>query len=125
MPKKTILIIEDVKTQRDIYSYNIKKAGYEVLIAKTGEEGLETAKAQKPDLILLDIMLPGINGFDVCKQLKKLPETKDIPIFISSAKSQEKDLTEGIEAGAIHYMVKPLDIQQLLNRTIEIIGKPE
>ncbi|OVE72644.1 hypothetical protein BVX93_02120 [bacterium B13(2017)] len=125
MPNKTILVIEDMNSQRFIYKFNFKKMGFNVMGAETGEIALILAETHNPDLIISDVMLPRINGFEVCRQLKANEKTKNIPIIFVTAKSQKEDIIEGINAGGTHYIVKPFDFNELISKIYEIIGKPE
>ena len=111
--KKTILVVDDEKPIVDILTYNLQKEGYATLEANDGEEAIRIATEQKPDLILLDIMLPKIDGLTVCKKLR---HTLNVPILILSAKDEEIDKILGLELGADDYMVKPIDMEELLLR---------
>ena len=116
MSKETILAVDDEREILELLSYNLSKNGYRVLTAATGEDALTTARAQTPDLILLDLMLPGIDGLDVCKILKNDPRTAAIPILILSAKGEEIDIVTGLELGASDYVTKPFSPRVLLAR---------
>ncbi len=116
MSKPLILIIDDETDIIKLLKYNLEKEGYEALFAKTGEQGLELAKEKLPQLILLDLMLPGLDGFGTCKLLRGTSETKNIPILILSAKSSEIDQVVGLELGAADYITKPFSIKVLLAR---------
>jgi DNA-binding response OmpR family regulator len=117
-----ILIVDDHNALRYILSFDLKKYGYEVLEAKNGEQGIKVAETENPDLILLDVMMPGEEGFKVCRKLKKSDKTKDIPIIFMTAKAQRKDIQEGLQAGALCYMVKPFKFDELLSKIKEVIG---
>lgn len=103
-----ILIVEDDKFLSELISTKLTKEGYEVSIALDGEAGLEKAKTEKPDIILLDILLPGISGFEVLEQIKKStdPEVKNIPVLILSNFGQESKVQQGLSLGAVDYLVK-------------------
>lgn len=116
MAKTKVLIVEDDKSLSDILSYNLEKEGYNVFRAYDGREGIEQAKLKKPDIVLLDIMLPAVNGMDVCRQLRKSKETKDSTILMLTAKAEDLDQISGFEAGADDYVVKPYSIRVLLQR---------
>ncbi len=116
MPKETILIIDDEKDILKLLQYNLEKEGYPVLTAQTGETGLELAKSKKPDLVILDIMLPGMDGLEVCKLLRTTSQTKNIPIFMLTAKNTEVDQVVGLELGASDYIAKPFSVKVLLAR---------
>ena len=121
--KSTILVIEDEEDLRDILIYNLDREGYKTIGVESGEEGLERAIALKPDLIILDLMLPGLNGMDVCRQLKQADDTKDIPIIMASAKGEEADIVSGLELGADDYVTKPFSPRILLARVRSILRR--
>jgi two-component system alkaline phosphatase synthesis response regulator PhoP len=115
-PKAKILCVEDdINLQRTI-SFILWKEGYQVLCAKTGEEAVELARKEKPDLILLDLILPGIDGYKVCGVLKRDPHTEDILIIMLTAKKQVKDIIAGLRAYADDYITKPFEMEILLAR---------
>jgi len=116
MSKGKILIVEDDRDIVEMIDYNLSEEGYEVISALNGEEGVSAAKGRQPDLIILDIMLPIIDGFDVCKHLKSNTATAHIPIIILSAKSQEADKVLGLELGADDYITKPFSPRELIAR---------
>ncbi|RKY47321.1 MAG: two-component system response regulator [Candidatus Neomarinimicrobiota bacterium] len=99
-----ILVVDDEENIRKLVHYNLILDGYDVIMAVDGKEGLEKAIQEKPDLILLDIMMPEMDGLEVCSRLKKNPETRDIPIFMLSAKGQMQDLEDAFEVGADNYI---------------------
>lgn len=103
----------------------LESAGYGVLTATDGEEALEVAKAEKPDLILLDLMLPKVDGFAVCQELKHDPKYQHIPILMLTARDQEKDIQRGMTLGADAYMTKPFDHRMLLDRISEMLDRAE
>jgi two-component system phosphate regulon response regulator PhoB len=115
-PRLRILIIEDERGLTDVLEYNLKREGYETIVAHDGQEGLRKAQTLLPDLILLDIMLPGLSGFDVCRELRSGERTRDIPIIIISAKSEETDQIVGFSLGADDYVTKPFHVKVLLQR---------
>jgi two-component system phosphate regulon response regulator PhoB len=116
MTKGKILIIEDDRSLSDVLSYNLKQAGYEVHVASDGLDGINQARLKTPDLILLDIMLPVVDGHDVCRRLKSDPTTRDIQIIMLSAKSEETDELIGFSIGADDYVAKPFSLKVLLER---------
>ncbi len=116
MERETILLIEDNPTNVDILSDLLENTGYRVLVALNGEAGLEHAAAGKPDLILLDIMMPGLDGFDVCRRLKENPDTKEIPLIFMTALSDTRKKLEGFQLGACDYITKPFQQDELLAR---------
>jgi len=112
-----VLVVDDDQNIRRLVSFNLKADGHEVILATNGKEGYETAQREHPDLILLDIMMPIMNGYETCSNLKQNPETKDIPVFMLSAKGQMTDLDEAFAVGADNYITKPFDVEKL-NKTI-------
>lgn len=120
----SVLIIDDdqtlVKTARPI----LISHGYAVLTADTGELGLNIAKAQQPDLILLDVILPGIKGRDVCEKLKAIPETASIPVIFLTAKNSEDDVRAEMAAGAVCHLTKPVDADVLLTTIRGVVDVP-
>ena len=111
--KKTILVVDDEKPIIDILVYNLKKEGYNTLEATDGEMGLNIAIEQRPDLILLDVMLPKMDGLTVCKRVK---QTYNVPILMISAKDEEIDKIVGLELGADDYITKPFSVRELMAR---------
>jgi len=116
MNKKTILIVDDSKLNIEILSDILKTKLYRIVVAKSGKKALEFAKIKKPDLILLDIMMPEINGFEVCGLLKNNSETADIPIIFISGLDKSKDIVKGFQVGAVDYIVKPFQKEVVLAR---------
>lgn len=114
--KGTLLIIEDVPDNVKILLNFLSAAGFKVLIAKDGEQGLKVAEYAHPDVILLDVMMPGMNGFKVCKKLKANAETKDIPVIFMTALSDTIDKVKGFEVGAADYLTKPVQQEEVLAR---------
>lgn len=111
-----LLIIDDHKDTLAVLSGFLKKEGFTVIVAETSKEGLETAIQSLPDLILLDIMIPDMNGLDLCRILTATPETCDIPIIFISAKITPEDVRNGFQAGAVDYVKKPIDKIELIER---------
>lgn len=120
--KKTILIVDDEKTIVDMLVYNLQKEGYNTLEANDGEEAVNVALSQKPDLILLDIMLPKMDGLAVCKRIR---QTLNIPILMLSAKDEEIDKILGLELGADDYITKPFSVRELMARVKANLRKAE
>jgi len=118
-----ILIVEDEVDLRQVIEFNLKSAGHEVVAAETGSEGLKLATETKPDLALLDIMLPDITGLDVCRQLKSSPETKHIAVVMLTARGEEIDRVVGFELGADDYVVKPFSVRELTLRITAILRR--
>ena len=113
-PKKKVLIIEDEKNIVDILRFNLQRSGYEAIGAYDGEEGLRMAQEGNPDLILLDVMLPKLNGFDVCRRLREMGS--NVPVIILTAREEESDKVLGLEIGADDYITKPFSIRELVAR---------
>ncbi len=116
MSKRQILVIDDEKDIVKLLQYNLEKEGYQVLTALTGEDGLETARAKKPDLVLLDLMLPGVDGLEVCRLLRADVRTSSVPVIMLTAKGSEIDQVVGLELGASDYISKPFSVKVLLAR---------
>lgn len=112
--KKTVLIVEDEKSIVDIIRFNLEKEGYAVLTAYDGEAGLSAARTGRPDLILLDVMLPKMIGFDVCRILRE--EGDNVPVIILTAREEEADKVLGLEIGADDYITKPFSMRELMAR---------
>lgn len=113
---KSILIIEDDDHIIELLKFNVENNGYQVSVAMDGQTGLNKAVNELPDLILLDLMLPGIDGIDVCNKLKNKERTKEIPIIMLTAKGHETDKILGLEIGADDYMTKPFSVRELMTR---------
>ena len=121
--KKTVLIVEDEKSIVDIVRFNLEKEGYAVLTAYDGEAGLRTARSGSPDLILLDVMLPKMIGFDVCRLLRE--EGNNVPVIILTAREEEADKVLGLEIGADDYITKPFSMRELMARVKANIRRTE
>lgn len=115
-----ILIVDDEPAVSDLLAYNLRKAGYEPLRAADGREALTVARQSMPDLILLDLMLPGIDGLDVCRELRK---TSDVPIIMITARGEEIDRVVGLELGADDYVAKPFSVRELLARIKAVLRR--
>lgn len=113
---KKILVIEDDQIASRLIEYALSKKGYRVLTAKNGLEGINKARNEKPDLLILDIMLPGMDGFEVCHRLRGEPQTAQLPIIMLSGKAQEIDKTTGMKVGADDYITKPASPRELIKR---------
>lgn len=116
MPKLRVLIIEDDRPLAEVLSYNLKQAGYDVLVAHDGRDGLSQAQLKTPDVVLLDVMLPIIDGHEVCRQLRADPATRDMNIVMLTAKDEESDEIVGFSLGADDYVTKPFSVKVLLQR---------
>jgi len=119
---KKILVVDDEMHIIRIVKYKLESAGYQVLSALNGADALKIAKEDKPALIFLDVMMPGINGYEVCSQLKNSPATRDIIIIMLTAKGQESDKIKGLEVGVDEYITKPFSPQDLLDRARDLLG---
>jgi DNA-binding response OmpR family regulator len=115
-PTSTILTIEDEADIREVIRYNLEKEGYRVLTAGDGEEGLEMVRTENPDLVLLDLLLPGMDGVEVCRHLRYDPSTRNIPVIMVTAKSDESDVVLGLGVGADDYVAKPFRPHELVAR---------
>jgi two-component system phosphate regulon response regulator PhoB len=114
--KKSVLIVEDEEDIRELVSYLLLKEGYQVAAVASGEEALALAQAQTPDLILLDVMLPGIDGMAVCQKLRADAKTAEVAVMMLTAKSEESDMVRGLNLGATDYVTKPFSPKVLLAR---------
>jgi len=121
--KETVLIVEDEKDIVKMLEYNLKKEGLQTLSACNGEDALDMAARQHPDLVILDLMLPGIDGLEVCKNLKGNTKTASIPVIMLTAKSQESDKIVGLELGADDYMTKPFSPRELIARIKAVLRR--
>src|SRR5690554_1094239 len=123
MSKERILIVEDESNILELVSYNLEKEGWLVSKAKTGEEGWEKIQEEHPDLILLDLMLPGIDGLEICRRTRQNKLTRDIPIIILTAKAEEADRVLGLESGADDYVTKPFSPRELVARIRAVLRR--
>ena len=121
--KKRILLVEDDPSAIRLVSYTLEQEGYEVLTASNGLEGLKKAQEEKPDLLVLDVMLPGLDGFEVCRRLRADGETALLPVLMLSAKAQEIDKTTGMKMGADDYLPKPADPAEIVARVAGLLEK--
>lgn len=111
----TVLVVEDAPSEMALMSHYLKEAGFSVIGAVTGQEGLDKAIAQQPDAIVTDVVMPGISGFELCRALKRTPETQSVPIVICSSKKQNIDRLWGMRQGAKAYLTKPYTRDELIN----------
>ena len=111
-----VLVVEDEPAQREVLKYNLESEGYTVSFAVNGEEALLMISEELPDVIVLDWMLPNVSGIEVCRQVKTRPETREIPVIMLSARSEEGDKVRGLETGADDYVTKPYSVTELLAR---------
>jgi len=117
-----ILVVDDEPSIVDVLRYNLEKAHYRVDVARDGPQALETAKSREPDLIVLDLMLPGLDGLEVCRQLRK---ESDVPIIMLTARDEEVDRVVGLELGADDYVVKPFSMRELLARIKTVLRRAQ
>ena len=120
MTIKKIMVVDDSPTERAFMEGLLKKRGYEVLTADSGEIAIERAKSEMPDLILMDVVMPGLNGFQATRAISRDPDTKSIPIIMCTSKSQETDRIWGLRQGARDYVVKPVDRDALLAKIVAL-----
>jgi len=118
-----ILIAEDERDIRDLVAFTLRFAGHEVFAASNGEEAVELAPKVNPDLILMDVRMPRMTGYEACKILKEDPNLKDIPVVFLSAKGQENEIQQGLASGAEDYLLKPFAPDQLTSRVKMILAK--
>lgn len=116
MPIKKILVVDDSPTERQFMLEALSKLGYQVVLAENGEDGVAKARAELPDLVLMDVVMPGSNGFQATRQIAKDESTKHIPVIICTTKSQETDRIWGMRQGARDYIVKPANIGELASK---------
>ena len=118
-----ILIAEDERDIRDLVAFTLRFAGHEVFTASNGEEAVEMTPKVNPDLILMDVRMPRMTGYEACKLLKINPDLKDIPVVFLSAKGQENEIQQGLDVGAEDYLLKPFAPDQLTVRVKDILAK--
>ena len=123
MAKGRILVVDDEIYIVHILDFSLGMEGYEVVTALDGEQALEKARSEKPDLIVLDIMMPKLDGYETCKRLKADAETKDVPVILLSAKGRNVDQKVGFEVGADDYITKPFSPRKLVDRINAILGQ--
>jgi two-component system phosphate regulon response regulator PhoB len=123
MARTKILVVDDEADIRELVRLNLTREGYEVLDCETGERALSLARAQTPDLVVLDLMLPGMDGLEVCRRLKADPKTAQLPIVILTAKGEESDVVAGLEVGAEDYVTKPFSGKVLVARVRRLLRK--
>ncbi|MBF2048338.1 MAG: response regulator transcription factor [Leptolyngbya sp. IPPAS B-1204] len=118
----TALVIDDSMTDREVLTACLRQAGMTVMTATTGEEGLEKLSISQPDIIIVDVVLPGCSGFEVCRELKAQAKTSKIPVIISSTKGTEMDKFWGMKQGADAYIPKPIDQEELIRTVKKLVG---
>lgn len=117
-----VLIVDDSPTECHVLKTHLEKNGFETLVAEDGESGLKIAKEQKPDLIIMDVVMPGMSGFQATRQLAKDADTQSIPVVIVTTKDQETDKVWGMRQGAYDYLVKPVTEKQLVDKVNEALA---
>ncbi|MGM0369894.1 MAG: winged helix-turn-helix domain-containing protein [Bacillota bacterium] len=120
-----ILVVDDEENIVKLVSYNLTQEGYEVIIANDGQDALTKAKQEKPDLMILDLMLPKVDGLDICRELRKNSNTSELPIIILSAKEEEIDKILGLELGADDYVTKPFSPRELIARVKAVLRRTD
>ena len=125
MAKQTILVVDDEEDIRELVQLNLSREGYAILPCETGEQALDRAFSKMPDLIILDLMLPGIDGLEVCKRLKNDPKTQQIPLVMLTAKGEEADIVTGLELGADDYVTKPFSGKVLVARVRRLLRRQQ
>jgi two-component system, OmpR family, alkaline phosphatase synthesis response regulator PhoP len=125
MVRQAVLVVEDEEDIRELVSYNLLKEGYQVAGVASGEDALAAVESKRPDLILLDIMLPGLDGLRVCRKLKENPQFASIPIIMLTAKGEEPDIVAGLNMGADDYVTKPFSPKVLLARVQAVLRRAE
>ena len=118
-----ILVVEDERDIRELIGFTLRFAGFDVVLFANGVEAIENAPQEQPDLILLDVRMPKMTGYEVCRQLKEIPATSEIPIVFLSAKGQETEIEEGLASGAVEYIVKPFAPEELANQVRDILQR--
>ena len=119
----TILVADDEQDIRELVAYRLSRAGYTIIEARDGQEALELAADQAPDMAVLDVMMPRLNGFDLTERLRHTPATQRLPILLMSASVQEVDISRGFAAGADGYLTKPFTPDQLLTRVRDVLSR--
>ena len=123
MPPKNIVVIEDERDILEVLKYNLEREGLRVTSCLDGTEGLEIIQLKRPDLVLLDLMLPGLSGLDICEQLKSNSRTRNIPIIMVTAKGEEADVVLGLGIGADDYIAKPFSPRELIARVKAVLRR--
>jgi len=123
MPREHLLVVDDEEDILELVSYNLKKEGYQVSVVTTGEAALKAVGMKPPDLIVLDLMLPNVDGLEVCRLLKRTSETQHIPIVMLTAKGEEADIVTGLELGADDYITKPFSPRVLVARVKAVLRR--
>jgi len=117
----TVLIVDDSPTEVHVLKKMLETGGYATLTAPDGEAGVAIVKEQRPDVVLMDVVMPGLNGFQATRMLSRDPDTAEIPVIIVTTKDQETDMAWGLRQGAKHYLVKPVSANELLAKVQEVL----
>lgn len=120
---KTILLVEDEPAQREVLAYNLQAAGFDVLTAQSGDEAQVILSESLPDLVVLDWMLPGISGIELCRQMRARVETRDLPVIMVTARGEEADKVRGLDTGADDYVSKPYSVSELVARVRALLRR--
>jgi len=118
-----ILVAEDERDIRELIGFTLRFAGFEVVLVSNGTEAIEKALSERPDLILLDVRMPKMTGYEACRQLKEDPATRSIPVVFLSAKGQEGEIEQGLASGAVEYIVKPFAPDELISQVKDILAR--
>ncbi len=121
MPR--ILVAEDEKDIRELIAFTLRFAGFDVLLATNGVEAVEVAQAERPDLILMDVRMPKMSGYEACRRLKENPQTASLPVVFLSAKGQDSEIQQGLESGAEEYILKPFAPDELIQQVRDILNR--
>ena len=124
-PKRRVLIVDDEPNIVLSLEFLLRQQGYEVSVARDGEEALAAAESWRPDLMVLDVMLPGLDGFEVCRRLRERPEGAVLKILLLTARGREVERVRGLDEGADAYVRKPFSTRQLMKTVAELLGRPE
>ncbi len=124
-PKRRVLIVDDEPNIVLSLEFLLRQQGYEVSVARDGEAALAAAEQQRLDLVVLDVMLPGLDGFEVCRRLRERPELAGLKILLLTARGREVERVRGMEEGADAYVRKPFSTRQLMKTVAELLGRPE
>lgn len=121
MPR--ILVAEDEKDIRELIAFTLRFAGFDVLLATNGAEAVEVAEVEKPDLVILDVRMPRMSGYEACRRLKENPQTASLPVVFLSAKGQDSEIQQGLESGAEEYILKPFAPDELIQQVRDILNR--
>ncbi|MGB9775235.1 MAG: response regulator transcription factor [Anaerolineae bacterium] len=121
MPR--ILVAEDEKDIRELIAFTLRFAGFDVLLATNGAEAVEVAEAERPDLVILDVRMPRMSGYEACRRLKENPHTASLPVVFLSAKGQDSEIQQGLESGAEEYILKPFAPDELIQQVRDILNR--